>query len=223
MHRITGSGKVVSRSWMPRFFACAVSSIPRVCQSCMDVIHSSRTISENRVPDIIGRQNVDLIRKMEIRLPTKHRRNPETYPGVFLNFLKEKPPNLFELILKTSFWHSGNTVVGDRVKIRTGKEYRAMLNTSAWITCRHSLLKKAVWLVESGGVYFNNELDDNHPKDEAEVSAEKDTQNSVEMPGTSEHDGKENAGVDGTAQSVLADNVTQDFRDYRFGSYRHGS
>jgi hypothetical protein len=97
---------------------------------------------------------MDLIQKMEIRLPAKHRRNQEAYPGVFLKFLKEKPPNLFELILKTNFWHSGNTVVGDRVKSRTGKEYRAMLHTSAWITCRQSLLKKAIWVVESGGVYL---------------------------------------------------------------------
>jgi hypothetical protein len=76
---------------------------------------------------------------------------------------------------------------------------------------------------ESGGVYFNNEPDGNHPEDDAEVGAEKDTQNSVEMSGPSEHHGKKNAGVDGTAQSVLTDNVTQDFRDYRFGSYRHGN
>lgn len=80
-------------------------------------------------------------------------------------------------------------------------------------------MKKAIWLVESGGVYFNNEPDDNYPEDDAKVGAEKITQSSVEMSGASEHDGKENAGVGGTAQSVLTDNVTQDFRDYGFGSY----
>jgi hypothetical protein len=34
---------------------------------------------------------------------------------------------------------------------RISEEYRALLNTSAWITCRHPQLKKAIWLVESGG------------------------------------------------------------------------
>ncbi len=92
------------------------------------------------------------IRKVTLGLPNKHKRNATIYLGGFLEFLKEKLPNLSELSLTTRSGRYGRSFVRHSNNTRIGDEYRAMLNTSAWVTFRHPQLKKAISLVESGGI-----------------------------------------------------------------------
>jgi hypothetical protein len=109
-----------------------------------------------RLPAVIGRRNMGYIRKVTVGLPMKHKRSkPTAYLGGFLEFLKDKLPNLSELPITTQFDRFEKAFVADGIETRTGEEYRAMLHTSAWITCRHPQLKKAIWLVESGGIKFS--------------------------------------------------------------------
>lgn len=108
-----------------------------------------------RLPAVVGRRNMRLIRRVTLGLPMKHKRGePTAYLGGFLEFLKDKIPNLVELTLTTQFGRFGGPFVDDGINTRIGEEYRAMLNTSAWVTCRHPRLKKAIWLAESGGIPF---------------------------------------------------------------------
>lgn len=109
---------------------------------------------KHRFHGIIGRKNMKLIRKLTIGLPMKHKREePVKCLGGFLEFLKEKLPSLCELTVTTQWERFERPFFDKLTNTRMGEEYRAMLNTSAWITCRHPLLKKAVWLVESGVVW----------------------------------------------------------------------
>jgi hypothetical protein len=105
-----------------------------------------------RLPPIIGRQNMKLIRKVTIGVPVKHKRDPAPYLGGFLEFFKEKLPNLVELSLTTHFTKFDRPLIKDSDNSRINEEFRAMLHTSAWMTCKHPLLKKAIWMVESGGM-----------------------------------------------------------------------
>lgn len=106
-----------------------------------------------RLPAVIGRRNMRLIRKVTLGLPMKHKRDdPALYLGGFLEFLKEKLPNLSDLTLTTQFGRLDSPFVDDGTITRVSEEHRAMLNTAVWITCRHPQLKKAIWLAESGGI-----------------------------------------------------------------------
>lgn len=104
-----------------------------------------------RLHTIIGRTNMKLIQRVTIGLPMKHKRDPTPFLGGFLEFFKERLPNLAELNLTTQFNRFDKPLMRNSNNTRIGEEFRAMLNTSAWVTCRHPRLKKAVWLVESGG------------------------------------------------------------------------
>ena len=104
-----------------------------------------------RLHTIIGRTNMKHIQRVTIGLPMKHKRDPTPFLGGFLEFFKERLPNLTELNLTTQFYRFDKPLMRYSTNTRIGEEFRAMLNTSAWITCRHPRLKKAIWLVESGG------------------------------------------------------------------------
>lgn len=105
-----------------------------------------------RLHTVIGKQNMKLMQRVTIGMPMKHKRDPTLYLGGFLEFFKEKLPNLTELNLTTQFSRFDDPLNRQSLNTRFGEEYRAMLNTSAWITCRHPQLKKAIWLVQSGGI-----------------------------------------------------------------------
>lgn len=106
-----------------------------------------------RLSAVIGCRNMKFIRKLTLGLPLKHKSDPTIHLGGFLEFLKEKLPNLSELVLTTQFSRLGKVFVKNSADTRLGEEYRAMLNTSAWITCRHPQLRKAIWLAASGPVW----------------------------------------------------------------------
>lgn len=91
------------------------------------------------------------IQRVTIGLPMKHKRDPTPFLGGFLEFFKERLPNLTELNLTTQFNRFDEPLMRYSTNTRIGEEFPAMLNTSAWFTCRHPQLKKAIWLVESGG------------------------------------------------------------------------
>lgn len=105
-----------------------------------------------RLHRVIGRENMNIIEKLTIGLPMKHKQDPTPYLGGFLEFLKERLPNLTELNLTVQFYRFDRPLTRGSNISRVDEETRAMLNTSAWITCRHQKLKKAIWLVESGGI-----------------------------------------------------------------------
>jgi hypothetical protein len=145
-----------------RIHVCNVNILRACHQLCLEgkvVLYGRNSfVSYNfpqlkyRLHTVIGRSNMSLIKHVTIGLPMKHKRDPTPYLGGFLEFFKEKLPNLIELTLTTQFWRSDNVLDRQSDNTRFGEEYRAMLNTSAWVTCRHPQLKKAVWLVESGGI-----------------------------------------------------------------------
>jgi hypothetical protein len=157
-HGNTGSPYKISTI---RLFIGNVNILLACRQLCMEGRHMlygrNSFISYNfpqlkyRLPPIIGRENMRLIRKVSIGVPVKYKRDPAPYLGGFLEFLKEKLPNVVELNLTTKFYLFDRPLIKGSNNSRVSEEIRAMLHTSAWITCKHPLLKKAIWLVESGG------------------------------------------------------------------------
>jgi hypothetical protein len=108
---------------------------------------------KHRLPAVIGRQNMKFIQWVTLGLLMKHKRDdPIAYLGGFLEFLKEKLPNLSELTLTSQFGPRERPFVKNGINTRIGEGYRAMLNTSAWFTYRHPTLKRAIWLAKSGGL-----------------------------------------------------------------------
>jgi hypothetical protein len=167
----------------------------RFCSEGLPILYGRNSFESYHFPHlkyrlsaIISRKNMALIQKITLGLPMKHKRDPAFHLGGFCEFLKEKLPNLVELNLTTEFWRSDKSFANDGTRARVGDEHRAMLNTSAWITCRHPKLEKAIWLVESGGVIEGPVV----------ITDEDDLGFEYHDPETHQHGGSANFGTDGT-------------------------
>jgi hypothetical protein len=90
---------------------------------------------KHRLPAVVSCRNMRLIRKVTLGPPMKHKRaEPTAYLGGFLEFLKEKLPNLSDMTLTTQFNHIRRTPTnfGDRAKesLKLGMEVQALMGTT---------------------------------------------------------------------------------------------